>query len=43
MMFLTHDEMLALAYEITNPPKHPGGGENLRTYPNMASSYVSPR
>ncbi|TML16369.1 MAG: hypothetical protein E6G39_05940, partial [Actinobacteria bacterium] len=33
MMFLTHDEVLALAYEITNPPKHPGGGENLRTYP----------
>ena len=33
MMFLTHDEVLALAHEITNPPKHPGGGNRLRTYP----------
>jgi integrase len=33
MMFLTHDEVLALAHEISNPPRHAAGAHQGRTYP----------
>ena len=34
MVFLTHDDVIALAHHITYPPIRPGGGENRRgSYP----------